>query len=197
MAAPEERGLAGRLVWRPCLQTEATAMLQAPALRHRLSRAPWRVSMRRRKVGLNPETLRAFLLHHAHIPEVLTKRGLKDLARQFVGFGQATAVDDMLQTDDHQITLLFQSRLSIGEKKPVILRFPFTWPQSLVSQGQCSGRVRMTLVYAPPLDPAFGAEFVRVNLEASLKQLQAEPDSKGRARYTNQIAARYCRTRRS
>ncbi len=141
--------------------------------------------------GLNPETLRAFLLHHARIPEVLTKRGLKDLARQFVGFGQATAVDDMLQTDDHQITLLFQSRLSIGEKKPVILRFPFTWPQSLASQGQCSGRVRMTLVYAPPLDPAFGAEFVRVNLEASLKQLQAEPDRKGRARYTNQIAARY------
>lgn len=141
--------------------------------------------------GLNPETLRAFLLHHAHMPEILTKRGLKDLARAFVGFGQATAVDNMLQTDDHQITLLFQSRLSIGEKKPVILRFPFTWPQSLVSPDGCSGRARMTLVYAPPLDPAFGAEFVRVNLEASLKQLQPEPDSKGRARYTNQIAARY------
>ena len=125
------------------------------------------------------------------MPEVLTKRGLKELARQFVGFGQATAVDKMLQTDDHQITLLFQSRLSIGKKKPVILRFPFTWPQSLVSQGRCSGRARMTLVYAPPLDPAFGAEFVRVNIEASLKQLQAQLDSQGRARYTNQIAARY------
>ena len=141
--------------------------------------------------GLNPETLRTFLLHHAQMPQTLTKRGLKDLGRQFTGFGQTAAVEDMLQTDDHQITLLFQSRLSIGQKKPVILCFPFTWPQSLVTDGRCSGRVRITLVYAPPLDPAFGAEFVRVNLEASLKQLQPEPDSKGRPRYTNQIVARY------
>jgi hypothetical protein len=125
------------------------------------------------------------------MPEALTKRGLKDLGRQFAGFGQTAAVEDMLQTDNHQITLLFQSRLSIGQKKPVILRFPFTWPQSLVTDGHCSGRARMTLVYAPPLDPAFGAEFVRVNLEASLKQLQPEPDRKGRPRYTNQIVARY------
>ena len=141
--------------------------------------------------GLNPETLRAFLLHHAQMPEPLTKRGLKDLSRQFAGFGQIAAVEDMLQTDDHQITLLFQSRLSIGQKKPVILRFPFTWPQSLVTDGRCSGRARITLVYAPPLDPAFGAEFVRVNLEASLRQQQPEPDSKGRARFTNQIIPRY------
>jgi hypothetical protein len=34
----------------------------------------------------------------------------------------------------------------------------------------------MTLVYDPPLDPAFGAEFARVNLDASLKQRQ--PDLK-------------------
>lgn len=45
--------------------------------------------------------------------------------------------------------------------------------------------------YSPPLDPAFGAEFVRVNLEASLKQRQLEPAKDGSDRYTNQIAARY------
>src|ERR1700722_18192801 len=64
-------------------------------------------------------------------------------------------------------------------------------PQSLVADGRCSGRARITLVYAPPLDPAFGAEFVRVNLEASLKQRQAELASDGSIRFTNQIAARY------
>jgi hypothetical protein len=122
--------------------------------------------------GLTTEALRAMLLHHATMPDPLTKRGLKELGRQFAGFGQPGNVADMLQTGDHQITLLFQSRLSIGERKPVILRFPFTWPQSLVDAGMCSGRARITLVYSPPLDPAFGAEFVRVNLEASLKQRQ-------------------------
>lgn len=141
--------------------------------------------------GLSVEALRAMLLHHTAMPEPLTKRGLRDIGRQFAGFGKPQAVSTMLETDDHQITLLFQSRLSIGEKKPVILRFPFTWPQSLVTDGRCSGRAKITLVYAPPLDPAFGAEFVRINLEAALKQRQAEPASDGGIRFTNQIAARY------
>jgi hypothetical protein len=141
--------------------------------------------------GLSVDALRAMLLHHTAMPEPLTKRGLKDIGRQFAGFGKPQAVSTMLETDDHQITLLFQSRLSIGEKKPVILRFPFSWPQSLVTDGRCSGRAKITLVYSPPLDPAFGAEFVRVNLEASLKQRQAEPSSDGSIRFINQIASRY------
>ncbi|OQW60411.1 MAG: hypothetical protein A4S17_00510 [Proteobacteria bacterium HN_bin10] len=112
--------------------------------------------------GLSVEALRAMLLHHTATPEPLTKRGLKDIARQFAGFGQIGAVADMLETDDHQITLLFQSRLSIGERKPVILRFPFAWPQSLVdANGACSGRARITLVYAPPLSGALNPKWRR------------------------------------
>lgn len=137
--------------------------------------------------GLQTEAMRAMLLHNTTMPEPLARRGLKELARQFAGFGHPGSVQDMLETDDHQVTLLFQSRLQIGERKPVILRFPFAWPRSLVDNGTCSGRARMTLVYSPPLDPAFGAEFVRVNLKASLRQRQAEPDAKGQPRFTEQI----------
>jgi hypothetical protein len=144
--------------------------------------------------GLTTEALRAMLLHHSTMPAPLTRQKMKDLARQFAGFGQPTAVANMLETDDHQITLLFQSRLSIGERKPVILRFPFEWPQSLVNtDGGCSGRARMTLVYSPPLDPAFGAEFVRVNLEARLTQRQAPRPTDTGPRYTDQIDAKYLR----
>lgn len=142
--------------------------------------------------GLQPEALRAMLLHHTQMPEPLTKRGLKDLSRQFVGYGQPTSVLNMLETDDHQVTMLFQSRLTVGERKPAILRFPFEWPRSLVNpDGSCSGLGKMTLVYSPPLDPAFGAEFVRVNLEASLRQRQPGTKKDGSASYTNQIASRY------
>lgn len=49
----------------------------------------------------------------------------------------------------------------------------------------------MTLVYAPPLDPAFGAEFVRVNLEASLRQRQNRKNQDGQYGYINQVDARY------
>ncbi|MDR6773317.1 S8 family peptidase [Azospirillum sp. BE72] len=142
--------------------------------------------------GLTTEALRAMLLHHATMPEPLTRRGLKDIPRQFAGFGKPASVVDMLETGEHQITLLFQSRLSIGERKPVILHFPFIWPQSLTAPNSaCSGRARITLVYSPPLDPAFGAEFIRVNLEAALKQRQPEPDKAGNARFLNQIDACY------
>jgi subtilisin family serine protease len=123
-------------------------------------------------------TLRALTLHHAEIPALLKLRGLKDLARQFAGFGRPPAAIEMLETDDHQITIVFESQLTIGNTKPAIMRFAFEWPAALAdpATGGCSGNIRMTLVYDPPLDPAFGAEFARVNLDASLKQRQ--PDLK-------------------
>jgi len=142
--------------------------------------------------ALGTEALRAMLLHHTTMPEPLMKRGMKDLSRQFAGYGQPSSVAQMLETGDHEVTLVFQSRLTIGIRKPAILRFPFSWPQSLVGpDSQCSGNVKMTLVYSPPLDPAFGTEFVRVNLEASLRQRQVRKNKDGNYGYTNQIAARY------
>lgn len=53
--------------------------------------------------GLESESLRALLIHNASMPDALTKRGLKELGRQFVGFGQPVPVADMLETGDHQI----------------------------------------------------------------------------------------------
>ena len=99
----------------------------------------------------------------------------------------------MLETDDHQITMVFQSRLTIGESRPSIMRFDFDWPKSLVDQNsRCSGHARMTLVYAPPLNPAFGAEFVRVNLDAALKQRGIEIVRKDEAAsYYNRIKPLY------
>jgi hypothetical protein len=129
-------------------------------------------------------TLRALALHNAEIPAPLKLRGLKDLGRQFTGFGRPPAAIDMLETDDNGITIVFESQLTIGSTKPAIMRFQFEWPQSLVdpATGACSGDVRMTLVYDPPLDPAFGAEFTRVNLDASLKQRQPDLKKDGKPR---------------
>lgn len=142
---------------------------------------------------LSIEALRAMLLHHTSLPDVLASSRLRDLARQFVGFGRPASAAEMLETDDHQITLVFQSRLTVGERRPAILRFNFEWPASLVdaATGGCSGHARMTLVYNPPLDPAFGAEFVRVNLDASLRQHQATVRKDGKPSYTDQITPRY------
>jgi len=144
--------------------------------------------------GLETEALKAMLLHTSQMPYPLTRRGVKNgLDRQFAGFGKPISTSEMLETDDHQITLVFQSRLTIGERRPAILRFPFNWPSTLVDPvtGACSGHAKMTLVYSPPLDPAFGAEFVRINLEASLRQRQPGLRKDGTPSFVNKINSRY------
>ena len=67
---------------------------------------------------LAPRTLRAFAIHHSDTPEPLTKRGLKDLARQFTGFGKLVSAAEMLETPDHCITLVFEGSLPKGNPRP-------------------------------------------------------------------------------
>lgn len=138
---------------------------------------------------LTVRTLRAFAVHNADMPECLQNRSLKDVARQFVGFGQPSDAAAMLETDDHAITLVFESRLTVGERRAAILRFPFAWPTSLVDPDTlaCRGKVRMTLVYDPPIDQAFGTEFVRVNLDAKLQQRQPSDRQDGLPSWNDKI----------
>jgi hypothetical protein len=123
------------------------------------------------------ETLIALLVHHARPPEPLAPKPLAAIARHLVGFGVPTEAGRILETDDHQITLVFASRIRRAQQ----IVFPFPWPASLVGpNGQCRGAARLTLVSTPPLDPRFGSEFVRVNVEAALQQEQSDGRWKGR-----------------
>jgi hypothetical protein len=113
------------------------------------------------------ETLIAMLVHHAAIPEELLTENLKRVSRDFVGFGIPVPSAQMLETEDHQITLLFEGSLDANEE----LEFKFAWPASLVNgKGQCHGRARVTLVYRPLVDRSFDAEFVRINMDVYLRQ---------------------------
>lgn len=139
---------------------------------------------------LAPRSLRAFLIHNAKMPSPLNSPRLRDVARQFVGFGQPSSALSMLETDDHAITMLFESRLTSGERRPAILRFAFQWPTPLVDpmSRACRGRVRMTLVYDAPIDQAFGTEFVRVNLSAHLRQRQPVNRRDGKPSFRDEIS---------
>lgn len=139
---------------------------------------------------LETRTLRAFLVHSANSPDCLSHRSLKDISRQFIGFGQPSDAASMLETDDHSITLVFESRITVGERRPAILHFPFDWPSSLIdpSTRACKGQVSITLVYDPPVDQAFGTEFVRVNLDAKLQQRQPTDRRDGGASWNDQIS---------
>lgn len=119
------------------------------------------------------ETLIALLTHHARVPGGLTPKELGTIGRQLIGHGMPPTISAILGGGDHQITLVFASRLMPGKQ----LRFPFSWPACLVVDGKCRGRARLTVVASPPLDQRFGAEFVRVNVDAALQQ-EIERDGK-------------------
>ena len=113
------------------------------------------------------ETLIALLVHHAQIPEPLRAKAMRPVSRHLVGFGMPPSANRMLEGSDHEITLVFASRIRKGQQ----MNFGFQWPASLVGEGgKCRGSTRLTLVSTPPLDQKFGDEFVRVNIDASLQQ---------------------------
>jgi hypothetical protein len=113
------------------------------------------------------ETLKALLIHGAVIPAPLQDRAFRAVARDLAGFGIPTQARAILDGNPHEITLVFANRLHLKQE----LIFDFQWPRSLVgANGECAGDIRATLVYTPPLDYRFGAEFVRINLDAHLRQ---------------------------
>jgi len=127
------------------------------------------------------ETLIGLLLHQARMPDVLSTKALSGVARDLVGFGVPPSAHEILEGEDHQITLVFASRLRRDQQ----ISFAFAWPPSLVTpEGKCRGSAKLTLVSTPPLDARFGSEFVRINIDAALQQedfdKMGKPGWKGR-----------------
>lgn len=141
------------------------------------------------EADLPTHALKALLVHSCQVPASLSNARLRNLSRQFVGFGVPATAGEMLVTDDHSMTMVFTSRLPDDEKRPKVLRFPFAWPQSLVDPvtGACFGEAQVTLVYEPPVDVAFGAEFVRINLDAKLQQRQPKDRQDGKPSFRCQL----------
>ena len=117
--------------------------------------------------GLSRESLIALTVHSADAASFLKHREIQSIARQFIGYGKPEAALDALATSGNKITLVFADTLFLGRE----LKFPFSWPACLVSGGgSCKGNVKLSLAYRPVLDHRFGAEFVRLNVDARLQQ---------------------------
>lgn len=113
------------------------------------------------------EALIALTVHHAEPPKCLSSKKLKTVKKDFVGAGIPCPAVETLVVGDHEITLVFNGVIHDGKE----LIFQFPWPKSLVGDdGKCSGNVKLTLVYRPPIDRGQGGEFVRANLDAFLRQ---------------------------
>ncbi len=120
------------------------------------------------------ETLLALPVHHAQRPTSMQAKALRHITRDYIGFGMAPPADTCLADSPHSVTLVFSETLHIKRE----LNFDFSWPRSLVTENdKCKGQVDLTLAYTPPIDAEFGAECLRVRLEASLYQLEINEET--------------------
>ncbi|RZJ36553.1 MAG: S8 family peptidase [Flavobacterium sp.] len=122
------------------------------------------------------ETLIGLGIHHASLPESLNDKNLRNVTKHLVGFGIPSGSDDILNGDPSSITLVFANR-AINRHK---MSFKFSWPTSLVRAGKCFGHAKLTIVSTPQFDYKYGSEFVRINIDASLRQLQSNGHYLGR-----------------
>ncbi|MDO9616217.1 MAG: S8 family peptidase [Pseudomonas sp.] len=128
------------------------------------------------------EALTALLLHNSTVPKFLNSKKLSRIAKDFVGTGIPKAASPALAIDDHQITLVFNGVLLPGHE----LIFDFAWPACLVNDGKCSGKVKVTTVYRPPIDRNFGAEFILANVDTWLRQEIIDKDT-GEISFKNRL----------
>lgn len=122
------------------------------------------------------ETLIGLGIHHAVLPESLNDKNLQSVTKHLVGFGVPNGSDEILNGSSSAITLVFASRAISGHK----MSFKFSWPSSLVRDGKCFGHARLTIVSTPRFDHKYGSEFVRINIDGALRQLQRNGKYLGR-----------------
>lgn len=127
--------------------------------------------VRKLNKDISRNALIATLLHHSDFPDAVNDKDINaSIKRRFLGFGLPVTSDEMLVTDDHSITILFEGVLKKGE----VAEFEFQWPDSLVEDGKCFGTATLTLAFDPITNLKFGAEYCRVNIDSFLQQEKLE-----------------------
>lgn len=104
---------------------------------------------------------KTLLIHSASLGE----HSLDAHNSRYRGFGRPPQVADILTCGDSEITMVVQG--DIGYQQ-CIEAANFPMPACLTTAGLFKGEISMTLLYEPPLDASFGAEYCQVNLDAHL-----------------------------
>ena len=84
---------------------------------------------------------------------------------KYYGFGiPSENIQDILQCSEDNVTLVFKQKISQGTHLEM---YDFPYPKSLIKDYKYIGEIGMTLAYLPPLDPKFGQEYCRTNIDVS------------------------------
>lgn len=84
---------------------------------------------------------------------------------KYYGFGiPSENIQDILQCSKDNVTLVFKQKIFQGSHLEM---YNFPYPKSLIRNNKYIGEIGMTLAYLPPLDPKYGQEYCRTNIDVS------------------------------
>lgn len=108
------------------------------------------------------EFAKAFLIHSSNIPD--KAKVDTQYFHRYYGYGiPKQNLEEIITCSKSSVTLVFSGTL-YSNSHIEFNDFPF--PPSLCRNGKCYGDIKMTLVYTPKIDPAFGQEYCRANIDA-------------------------------
>ncbi len=116
--------------------------------------------------------VKALVVHSA----MLGSQPVKVDEMRYRGFGIPGDISRVLTCDPWSATLVFEPELISGyefEKREFPIPAAFR-----TANGEVRGEFIITLVYDPPLDPSFGAEYCRTNVDVSLGTYDIGDDGK-------------------
>lgn len=112
----------------------------------------------------SPVMVKALMIHSAQL-------GTPDraaLERRYYGAGMPGDPISVLYDSDSSFTMLFELDIVDSMKWR---KSPFPIPPALIHEGKLKAEVIITAVYAPPVDPSKGAEYVRFNVDVGFGRL--------------------------
>ncbi len=118
---------------------------------------------------------KAMLIHSARMKsrELLDER--PDNIKYY-GFGiPSENIQDILQCSKDNVTLVFKQKITQGSHLEM---YDFPYPKSLIKSDKYIGEIGMTLAYLPPLDPKYGQEYCRINIDVSFGTYSYLPNGK-------------------
>lgn len=126
----------------------------------------------------SPTLLKAMLLHSAFL-----RSGPSPAAEaRCRGVGIPGSVADILSCAQSAATIVIQARVQPNKE---FTKEPFPMPECLMSDNGLECEILMTMVHDCPVDRAFGVEYCRTNVVASLGTMGV--DRRGKPRYTRQV----------
>ncbi|EIF5160949.1 S8 family peptidase [Vibrio cholerae] len=108
-----------------------------------------------------PSLVKGLLVHSANL-----NFSTPDDQRDYLGWGVPSDIDQILNVQDYEITLVFEG---IAKKSFEVQKLPFPIPQCLrTDDGKVRGEFFITLVYQPELDSRKSFEYCQIDLSVGL-----------------------------